>query len=60
MRYAVINKKTHKVVNVIKYDGSSTWNPPADCFILQNDRVNRGDIYDPVNKIFKKDGHVTN
>jgi hypothetical protein len=60
MRHAVIDKKTNKVINVIIYDGVSAWNPPNDCFILQNDKVNRGDIYDPVNKIFKKDGHVTN
>ena len=54
MRHAVIDKETKKVVNVIIYDGVSEWNPPANCFIVKNERVNKGDVYDSINNTFAK------
>lgn len=45
--YAIINKETNIVENVIDWDGQNEWNPPIDTFIvsIENVLVNAGDSY---------------
>lgn len=52
-RYAVCNKED-LVINVIKWDGESNWQPPVDCYAIQDDSVNIGDSYNKETNIFTK------
>jgi len=54
-RYAVINKTTKKVVNVIEWDGVSQWAPPNDHFVMESDRASIDHIYDESNGNFIND-----
>jgi hypothetical protein len=55
MRYAVVNKKTLKVVNVVEWDGKTNWEPPQGCTVVIAPRASRGDIYDPESNSFFQD-----
>jgi len=44
-RYAVINKDTGEVMNVIAWDGETPWTPPDNHYVLQHDDVGRGDFW---------------
>jgi hypothetical protein len=44
-RYAVINKETREVTNVIAWDGVSLWTPPAGHYVVQHDHVDIGDTH---------------
>jgi hypothetical protein len=52
MRHAIVNKD-NIVVNVIIWEGKE-WLPPRDHLVIQNDKVDLGDIYDPATNTFKK------
>lgn len=52
-RHAIVNKE-NKVINVIIWDGSSSWQPPKDHQIIKDNNADVGDRYDPVNKKFNK------
>ena len=51
-RHALVNKD-NKVVNVVIWEGAE-WLPPQDHYVIQDDNVDLGDIYDPEKKIFIK------
>lgn len=50
-RYAVINTKLNKVVNVIEYNGTDRFYTPANCILKQSDIANTNDLYDGLNII---------
>jgi hypothetical protein len=52
-RHAIVNKD-NIVVNVILWDGESPWKPPVDHFVVQDDNVDSGDIFQPEVKSFYK------
>jgi len=45
-RYAVCSPE-NKVINIIKWDGTSNWMPPKDHYVIKIDDIsaNIGDIY---------------
>lgn len=45
-RYAIVNG-SNVVINVIKWDGISTWTPPAGCTAVLSSTANVGCAYDP-------------
>lgn len=47
MRYIVVQDLDGLIVNAILWDGVSPWEPPAGCFVIQNDILNIGDTYIP-------------
>jgi|BogFormECP03_OM1_1039626.scaffolds.fasta_scaffold50982_1 hypothetical protein len=61
MRWAVINKETKKVVNVIEWEGAmngNNWSPPKDHYIVPTDLDDIGDTHDPEKQIFIKKEQV--
>lgn len=50
IRHAIVDKN-NVVVNVVVWNGAS-WLPPRDHLVVQDDRVNIGDIYDPDTNTF--------
>jgi hypothetical protein len=46
LRYAVIDNQTHKVVNVVLWDGKSDWAPPHDHTAVCSDTLSIGDTAD--------------
>lgn len=50
-RYAVIDTRDNRVINVIEYDGFSLYYQPAYCVLLQSDIANTNDLYDGTNII---------
>ena len=52
IRHAIVNKD-NKVVNVVIWNGHP-WQPPVDHFVVQNDTVALGDIYNPDTNSFIK------
>lgn len=50
-RYALIDTKLNKVVNVIEYDGREKYFPQFNCVLKQSDTANTGDGYDGTNII---------
>lgn len=53
MSYAVIDIQTNIVVNVVVWDGHSSWSPPEGCIAIQSDLAGIGWTYNP------KDGSFT-
>ncbi len=51
-RHAIINKD-NLVVNVVIWEGAS-WLPPKDHFVVKNDSVDCGDIWNPKTNTFTK------
>lgn len=49
--FAVVENATHKVVNIIVWEGAE-WLPPRDHKVIKSDTANIGDIYDPETKTF--------
>lgn len=49
--FAVVENATHKVVNIIVWEGAE-WLPPRDHKVIVSDTANIGDIYDPETKTF--------
>jgi len=47
MNWAVIDSNTNIVVNVVLWDGVSTWSPPEGCIAIQSDVAGIGWIYNP-------------
>ena len=45
-RYAVVNKETNEVVNVIEWDGVSKWSPPEDHYTMLTQGCAIGDFWD--------------
>lgn len=58
MRYALINKKTNVVENVIEWDGSP-YKIPEEYFHIASDIVDRFDVWDPDLKIFIKHANTS-
>jgi len=55
-RYAVVNAE-NKVVNVIEWDGVSTYTPKPGCSLVASEVCDKGDDFDPADETFlKKDG----
>lgn len=52
-RHAIVNKDTKKVVNVVVWEGAE-WLPPRDHFVVQNDKVDLGDVWDEKTNTFTK------
>ncbi len=52
-RFAIVNAKTNECENVVVW-GSSQWMAPKGFWVVQNDTVGIGDIYDPKTNTFKK------
>ena len=53
-RHAIINAKTHKVVNVCIWEGAE-WLPPKDHFVVKTDDGDIGDDWDEkANKFIKE------
>lgn len=52
IRHAIVNQD-NVVVNVIVWNGAE-WLPPRGHMVVQNDRVNIGDIYDPETHAFSR------
>ena len=52
IRHAIVNQN-NEVVNVVVWNGHP-WLPPAGHFVVQDDHVNIGDIYNPSNHTFTK------
>lgn len=50
IRHAIVNKD-NVVVNVVVWNGAE-WLPPRDHLVVQDDRVNIGDVYDPNTNTF--------
>lgn len=44
-RYAVVNKQTNIVENIVVWDGSTTWTLPDNYFAVQSDNFQIDDIY---------------
>lgn len=57
MRYAVIDEKTDKCINVILWDGRSNWKPPEGHYIVRHDECQIDDHYDTVNRCFVSPMH---
>lgn len=55
MKHAVINSKSHKVINIIEWDGVSKWSPPKDHYILKSELANVGQVYELRTKSFVDD-----
>ncbi len=55
VRYAIIDTRTKKVVNICEWDGVTSWLPPENTFVIQSDIAGSGDIWDEEKKILKKD-----
>jgi len=49
IRHGIVNQD-NVVVNVIIWNGAE-WQPPRGHWVVQDDKVNIGDIYDPDTKI---------
>ena len=45
-RYAVIEKTTGKVTNVIEWNGTAAWTPPTGHVVRQSDIAGPGDTWD--------------
>ena len=45
MRYAIIEKATRKVVNVVEWDGQLGWGPPAGHDVRRSDTADPGDAW---------------
>lgn len=43
-RYAVIDK-SHRVINVIVWDGLTEWQPPSGCMVKETQEAAIGDIW---------------
>ena len=56
MKHAIVDK-SGLVVNIILWEGSE-WLPPRDHYVIQDDNVNIGDIYDFNKKTFSKPNPV--
>ena len=54
MRFAVIDEKTKKVVNVIEWDEKTDWKPPIGHYLVKTDIDDIGDLYDPEKQTFTK------
>lgn len=52
-RFAVVDAKTYIVQNCVIWDGSR-WMAPAGNWVVQNDTVGIGDIYDPKTNTFTR------
>lgn len=52
-RFAVVNAKTNEVENCVVW-GSSQWMAPKGFWVVQNDTVGIGDIYDPKTNSFTR------
>ena len=52
IRHGIVNKD-NVVVNVIVWNGAE-WQPPRDHWVVQDDKVNIGDVYDPDTNTFSK------
>jgi len=54
MRYALIDKESHKIKNVVSWDGrEDMWKPPEDCYAVplpRDQKFGIGDSYDPDKK----------
>lgn len=57
MRWAVVEKKTGLVLNVVEWDGVSSWAPPDDCAVVKSEELEIDDIVDL--KTGKKTGHAS-
>ncbi len=51
-RYAIINEKTNKIVNVAEWDGIAPWKPPVGHYVASDERAGIDDSHDPVAKKF--------
>lgn len=58
MKHAIVENDTKIVVNIVLWEGAE-WLPPRNHFVVQNDTVNIGDLYDEATNTFTKPG-VTN
>lgn len=54
MRHAVIDKNTHKVKQVIIWDGVSKWSPPDNHYVVKCEAADTGDTYNHEKKEFIK------
>lgn len=52
IRHALVNSE-NKVVNVVVWNGHP-WIPPVGHMVVQDDKVNIGDIYDPITHTFTR------
>jgi hypothetical protein len=52
IRHAIVNQD-NVVVNVVIWNGAP-WQPPVNHYVVQNDTVSIGDIYDHETNSFKK------
>lgn len=54
MRYALIDKESQKIKNVVSWDGrEDTWKPPEGCYAVplpKEQKFGIGDTYDPDKK----------
>ncbi len=50
-RYAVVNAD-NLVVNVILWDGKSSWQPPKGCSVVRSDYCDIGHTYNPEKETF--------
>lgn len=52
MRYAVVDKNTNKVINVVLWDGRAEWKAPEGTYLIESQRANIDDVYNPETSIF--------
>jgi len=50
-RFAIVDNKTKIVTNVVVWNGDR-WMSIPGTWVVQNDTVNIGDIYDPTRNVF--------
>lgn len=53
MRFAIVNSTTLTVVNMCEWEGAE-WLPPFGTYIVQNDAVGVGYVYDPIKQTFSE------
>lgn len=46
MRYAIVDKESGKVVNVVEWDGERGWSPPEGCEAIRSDDAQVGCTWD--------------
>lgn len=53
MKYAIIDKDTNIVQNVVEWEGRP-WTPPNNSMLVQSDTAGIGDIYDISTNTFRR------
>lgn len=52
MNYSIVDAKTNSIVNVIVWDGVSTWKVPDQCSAIKSDTSGIGWNYNSISKTF--------